>query len=143
MSSIYLPSMGQEVDIELYRIAKAIEAYDSRLFLAPHPHNGDLTVFVSLAAVGEPPWPVFGLAAVPSEPGSLPSPDAVVKRLATCDTSKVNILRAINKNNDQIKSEQDAKLLDRRRQSYEMLEFHMRDLGLSPTTVSTRPRVRG
>ncbi len=131
MSTMFLPEVG-EVNPRLYRINQAINEYDERLFLGRQP-NGELTVFIRMPH-GTAPWPVFGLAGVPkSSDEEYPDPREVVRKLHGADTRRrgSEILDRMNKENEKLMQEKNAPLLETRRQAYEMLEFHLRKLGMT------------
>ena len=134
MSTMYLPEVGA-VNLRLYRINQAISEYDERLFLGRQP-NGELTVFIRMPH-GQAPFPVFGLAGVEKAEGDeYPYPEAVVRRLHQADTRRrgSEILDRMNKHNAKLEADRAAPLLDTRRQAYEMLEFHLRQMGMTEHT---------
>lgn len=138
MSALYLPD-GTLVDIKTYRIQRAINEYDERLFLGLK--DGQLTVFVRMPYPDDP-WPVFGLGVFN---GELPEPADVVRRIAQADTARrgSEILDRVNKGNARIKVAKDNDLLDARRDVYERLEHALRSTGHSPGFQSFRARSRG
>jgi len=123
---IYIPGRGS-VDTLVYKVDRAVSAYDERLFFDQNANTGDWCVFIKMPRP-ERPYPVLGFG------DAVPSVDAAMLRLKQADT-----MRTGNQIYDEIvKSQEDYRKAltyntdQAGEESAEVLEHFLRRHGKSP-----------
>lgn len=126
--NLWLPN-GMNMDA--YRVDRAVNAYDERLMFARNEDTGDWCVFVRMPSP-KPPMPVFGFG------NRIPDPVEAVARVQEGHLvkHKERIWKEVTESQEQFKKKFSDKADDARDESVEAIEFMMRKDGLSPIVKS-------
>ena len=130
MSKIWIPGRG-EYDTRAYRVDKAVNEYNDRLFFDKNMDTGDWCVFVRMPSP-EPPVPVHGFGQ------SIPEPEVVVKKIWESDSARhgEKILDEFIKSQERFIAEKRYAADEATGDSAEHIEHLMRKHGKSPVIKS-------
>lgn len=110
---IFVPGRG-EVDLRVWKLAEAAREYDERLTVGQNQADGNWCVFIKTARGTFPPldlYPVLFLAHTQDAVAQI-EPGELKKRLYNADTKRHgnDVLRMVNKWNDELQAQQQAKV---------------------------------
>lgn len=111
--SIYIPSRGM-VDLRVWKLSEAASQYDERLSVGRNEADGNWCVFIRTAKGTFPPldlYPVLFLAGNEEALAQI-TPEELHRRLWAADTQRHgnDVLRMVNKWNDELEAEQQKKV---------------------------------
>lgn len=115
---------------EAYAVRTAVEDYDPNLSFGQNPRNGQWCIFIKKGTnevTQEGDFPILGFPAIPE-------PNQALKRLHNSDARRKGneIIDAIQRNNDKIHADMEAKASDADGQLAEALDWGFRKMGAHP-----------
>lgn len=125
-TKLYIPGMG-EVNLEEYRVHRAVQEYDERLMFGRNEDTGDWCVFVKMPH-GENPIAVLGFGT------ELPTPEEAVRRADAANTRKYGqqIREQMEAHNDKLRAEKEKASEELAEIGAEIMEYAYRKAGAHP-----------
>ena len=125
-TKLYIPGMG-EVNLEEYRVHRAVQEYDERLMFGRNLDTGDWCIFVKMPH-GEDPIAVLGFGT------ELPAPEEAVRRADAANTRKHGqaIRERMEAHNEEIREKKRKESEETAEIGAEILDYAYRKAGVHP-----------